>query len=536
MSRNGVLIFFTYIILAFIAYRSCFDILIPAENYSSLYLFEREGAAGIMSNIDQSAPYFVAYPVLYFLYQVFGINPSAWIVTALALHIFNAYLVFLVARQLMKLVLNEERIMIPFFAGLLFLISPYQTEEVLWALRWGFHSTLALAGILLTINHLAEPSRGKLFAIHLFFLLGIFSNELTLVCPLIYTVFFVLLRKLGRSPISIKSFLTHLILPQLIILSAYFLGCKLVMGHWFFHGGTLHEISQTTDYFKTLLKYFAKFILFYRYLSLDQLDELLRALSENRWIIVLSAALVFIAAIAMLWRFTKSNKEWGYFFIALLSCFIISLLPVLSLDSSFLNYIYPDRYGYLPSAFFYIFLALVAYSLSKKLTMPLLIGYSILCWIFLSQTISVWSATNDYCNSLTENYKPFQNFQRVYVLNVPTYYRGVAAFRSAFAETVYMKNNSPTENIRVISGCYQESDSDTVTAITFTGNSVSVSGPKKKTPYFSTSGGWARSYSTREYDVIFNPTGCAYTMVFKEKIPENSAFIYTSGGIWKKAG
>ncbi|MEK6614917.1 MAG: hypothetical protein AABZ32_02225 [Bacteroidota bacterium] len=540
MNKGIFFAFISYVALAFFAYRDCFTIFIPGDNYSLLYMFENNGAAAsIMTDAQKNAPYFVALPLLYFLYQLFGILPSCWMMIAITFHVLNSFLVLLIAKLLMKTFFPDRGIMVAFFPALLFLISPYQTEEVLWTainIRWLLHACVTLAGIYIFINYLVNPSSKKIIAIHFLFLLGLFSYEFTLICPLIYTVLFLLFRKLGASQLHPKKFFMQMILPQIFFISTYFLACKLLSGHWFWHAGTFEDIIQTSDYPKTFLKYFAKFFLFYRYLSIGQMDNLLRTLSANHWTTALSCFFVLAAIAIFFWKLIITKKEFGYFLSAVFACFIISLLPVLPLDSSFLSYIYPDRYGYLPSVFFYLFLTSSFFFLFKKIAAPVMVGYAILCWILLMKTIPVWNSANDYCNQLIQNYKPFLKYDKVYVLNVPTYYKGVAAFRSAFEASIFFKQDKyPVERINVISGCYQDFPADSLLSVRINGKLVEVKSISQKSPYFSTNGGWAKSYETEEYKVTFDSTGCSYSLLFKQEIPENSAFIYTSNGSWKKA-
>jgi hypothetical protein len=246
-------------------------------------------------------------------------------------------------------------------------------------------------------------------------------------------------------------------------------------------------------------------------------------------------SIAFIALAFIFWRIAKQNKETSSLLLALLVCFVVSLFPLLSLDSSFLKYIYPDRYGYLPSVFFYAFLSCITFLLLRKIAVPFLAGYSFLCWLLLMKTISVWTDTNDYCSRLIEDYKPFLKYDRVYVLDVPAYYNGVAAFRSAFRPTMFFKYDLPLDKIRFITGSYHDSPADTIHSIQISENKIEVRGAKRKTPYFSTNGGQAVSYKTEEYNVEFDSLRCAYALVFKEKIPANSAFIYARGNTWQKA-
>lgn len=536
--KINLLVLLVLFTLSFISYRNCFNIFIPADNYSLLYLFENNGTSAIMTHAQNGAPYFIAVPLLYFLYCIFGVSPLWWMVTAIAFHALNSFLIFLIAKALMKIFFPDAGSRVAFFSALLFLFSPYQTEEVLWTainIRWLFHASVTLAGIYFLASWLISPSKKKIIIIHFLFLLGIFSYEFTIVCPLLYLAFFVLFKKLRKTELSSKRYSILLFLPQLFFIFGYFLACKLSSGHWFWHAGVIEDITQTSDYTGTLLKYFAKFFLFYRYLPIGEIDAILKTFSVNRLGTLLLCFVVFAAITLFFWKLIKTKREFGFFLSAVFICFIISLLPVLPLDSSFLKYIYPDRYGYLPSAFFYIFLASTVFFLMRKIAVPVLAGYALLCWVLLLKTISVWNSANDYCNRLIENYKPFLKYDHVYVLNIPAYYKGIAAFRSAFPEEIFFKhNNSPAEKIRIISGSYVDSPDDSLISVSINGKTIKVKGVSKKTPYFSTDGGWAKSYDTEEYSVVYDLTGCSYSLLFKKEIPENSAFIYTSNDSWKK--
>lgn len=536
MTKERLFVLLAYFLLAFVAYRNCFDIFIPADNYSCLSLFETEGASGILKNARESAPYVITYPILYLLYQIFGIDPACWMITGILFHALFAYIVYLFAHRFMRLFHGNVNTAFTICSGLLFLISPYQTEVVLWTsvnIRLLFHACVTFLGLYLFLQYLSSSSRTQLFIIHLLFLFGVLSNEFTWICPLIYAVIFFAAMKLKKTSLKPRGFAFNFLVPQLFLISFYFMVSLLISGRWFWHAGSFSEALQTDDYLKTLLKYFLKFFLFYRYLPLGELEGLLRIFSQNKWLMFLSGSVILALAAIVFGRVIKKDPQTGYTLAAMFACMLISLVPVLPLDSSFLNQIYPDRYGYLASVFFYIFLVQAAYVVLKKFAPPFLIAYAVLCWILLARTIPVWIATNDHCNALVQNFRPFSRFENIYVLNVPAYYKGVAAFRSAFAETVFMKNNSPAQNIRVISGCYQESATDTVLSVLIEKNTVIVSGPDLDSPYFSTDAGWARSYETDEYNVFFDPGGCSYTLRFKHEIPANSTFIWTSGNKWK---
>lgn len=534
---KNFLVFSVFAAAAFIVYRNCFDVFIPADNYSLLYYFEQGFVTGFNENAKVAAPYFVAFPLLYFLYQLFDIFPAGWMITSIMIHTINAMLVFLIAKRWVHTFSSMPAATIAFFSGLIFLISPYQTEDVLWVtinIRWLFHALVTLAGFYFFLLHLSKPSLKTIIAVQILFLLGLFSHELTLICPLLFMVLYFLFWRTRKTSVMLKNFSLQIILPQLFFIGLYFLSCKIFSGHWLWHGGTVAEVSQHSDFALTLLKYFAKFFLFYRYISMEDTDSFLRSNISS----FITIGMFVLACIVLAFLFRKAikvNKETGYLLAVLFACFLISLLPVLSLDSSFLKYIYPDRYGYLPSVFFYVFLSCSVFFILRKAAVPFMAGYSILCWLLLIKTISAWTSTNEYCSKLIENFKSFSNYDRVYVLDVPAYYNGIAAFRSAFRPTMFFRCNIPLEKIRLLSGSYHDSAADSLQAINFSVDTIEVKGANRKTPYFSTNGGNATSYETAEYCITFDSTGWAYTLFFKEEIPANSVFIYACGNTWKKA-
>ena len=539
MSKEKFFVFIVFALFAFVAYRDCFHIIIPADNYSQAYWFKDGFISGCYTSFhEHTPPHLIWFPIFSCFYYWFGLNSVCWITLSMLLHVINAFIVYLIAKKIFQTLFSEKGSIVPIFSALIFLISPYQTEDVLWApisVRWLFNVLVIYLGVLIFIHHLDKPSLKKNISFAILFLLGIFSNEPALVLPGIYVVLFLLYKKLDKTSVSLKSFLTQTIVPHIVFIGFYFLVSKLWSGHWLWHDGTFTEMSQSYNYPKTVLKYFAKFFLFYRYFASADIDIFLRSVSLNKFLLLALFLLVASAALFLFWKLIKQKNEIGFFLFTVFACFIILLLPVLSIDSSFLKYIYPDRYGYPASAFFYLFFISSIYFLFRKISIPVSLICFGLCWLLLMKTIPVWISANDYCTRVIQNYKPSLKYNRVYVLSMPSYYNGIAAFRSAFKQNIfYAFNKSPVEKIEIISGYYKESFSDSLMSVKKNADTIIVCGAKKRTPFFSTGAGWAKSHETDEYKVDFDSTGCSYRLTFKKEIPQNSAFIYANGVTWKK--
>jgi hypothetical protein len=525
----------SFIIIALLAYRNCFDVFIPGDNYSLFYLFEKEGLTGGIKNLG---PYFVSLPVIFFLYKLLGLCTHCWISISIVLHILNAFILYLFTKQIANLFIKKQISQIAFFAGLLFLISPYQTEAILWnPTNLGFllATSFSMQCLFLLVRFFEYTKNILLYVFHITYLLAVYSWEISFILPGISIVLYLVYFFGNKTTLSLKNFILKIFLPQIAVVLSYLITTKLMFGDWLWHSGAFEPPFSIIYAIRNLLKYFAKFFLFYRYLDLHQMDVFAKIIFKNYYLCGLLFFIVSVLFLCFFKKLLKNNKPIGYLLFGLFLCFIISLLPVLFLDSSFLSYIYPDRYGYMPSVFFYLFFVFTLFYLLKKIATPLLIIYCCLCWILLRQTTTAWSSANNYCRQLIKNYKPFLKYDRVYILNVPSYYKGIAAFRSAFAETIYMKyEKSPVDRIRIISGCYEESSCDSLLSVSRKQDTINVIGPKKQTPHFSNNGGWANSYETHEYSVKYDLSICSYILSFNQKIPKNTAFIYSVNGIWKK--
>jgi len=534
--QNG-LVFLLFTAIAFFAYRNTFDIFIPSDNYYIFYLFDKYGLEGLKESFRITDIYLVSTNVLFFFFKLFGISSFCWIALSVAFHVFNSFLVYWVCSCVQKLFLSRHNKWFSFFSGLLFLISPYQTETVLWeptVFKLLVSAFFLLFASYFLFQYFISAKSFHLLWLHVFFLLAIFSYESSLFFPGICLLAFSFLWKKNKNIISFKSFLLKILFPQAGFIFIYFLLCKLWYGHWIWHGGEPLDITVSPFiYTGNFLKYLAKFSLLYRYLHLEYIDVLLRQYYANPFFVPL-LFLSLGAVSALIIYLTKKRKEsilLGFVFL----CFFVSLIPVLHLDSSFLKYIYPDRYGYLPSAFFYMFYSGCIFFVFRKFALPLLCSITILFWLLLAQTISVWNDVNDYCNRIIQNYQPFLKYDPVYVLNIPSYYKGIAAFRSDFPQTIYFHHDKTLiAKIHVIAGSYVETPADSLLSVRIKNDTIEVIGRQKKKPFFSYYGSWAYSYETDDYKVVFDSSGCSYFLQFKKKIPENSAFIYTSNGSWKK--
>lgn len=523
-------------IVSLIAFWEYFYIFIPADNAGQIYFFQQGNILCMENKNKNASPHFVSFPFMFLFFKLFGTNSVCWIGLSFFLHVINSFLVVVVSSKLLQLNLSERSLTISFFTGLIFLLSPYQSETVLWAptnIPVLLSTFLFLLAVHFLIKHLICNHITYLIVAHTAFLLSAFSYESSFVLPAVMILLFFLLKK--DVTITFQQFFGKITFPQIIVITIYLLTTKMVFGSWLWHGGEIDILKSFSEFAGNFLKYLLKFFFFFRYFIPNEIHSFLRNLYHNKQLVVLIFIMIITIFLLILYVSIRFQNKKVIFTAIVFACFSVSLVPVLGLDTSFVRYAYPDRYGYLPSLFFYFFLVVIPFFLLRKAALPIVVIYVGLCFVLLLQTNQKWKAANEYCKHLIEEIKNFSQHQRIYVLDAAAYYYGIPAFRSGFSYAVNLKYGWAIDKIKFIAGSYHDSPSDSIVSVTISQNTINVIGKQKITPYFSTDGGWAKSYETDEYRVAFNERGNSYTIYFKDEIPSNSAFIYALPVFWKKA-
>lgn len=525
---------------ALFAYRDALDVMVPTDSFSLLFTFKTFGVKGLLHNFYDVGLYPVSDSITFLLYKLFGINATGWIITSLFFHSINAFLVFLVSLRLYAPFLLNSRFLLSFVSALLFLLSPFQTEVVLWSPR-EINYLIAVMFVLLSCYYMINYSQGEkrihLVLFHLFFILAVLSFESSLSFPAIPVFYFLLQRFIHGNSVRIKTILMNVLLPQGIILFLYFLTCKVWLGDWILHYGSVTHLNFTISIVAgNIIKYLAKFFLFYRYLPDSRYEFLHNILhtdiqnDNTMWFLFFLAILVMGF---LFFRFFRNNKSNAAMLLFLFLAFLITLIPIINLDTSFLGAVISDRYGYLPSVFFYMFLSGLVYVLFKKIWILVSCGLIVICCICLSQTIPLWTTASNYSARLMKNFKPYLSEQNIFVLNMPDNCNWILTYRDGFSEAADFIYGSKPRHIEETAGFYMTSPEDSV-KVSYDGFSgiLVESAPHKQS--FLYNGKWAQSYKKEEYFVTFNPGLSAYTLMFNDGIPDDAIILYIAGDKWRK--
>ena len=367
--------------------------------------------------------------VLWCLYQTFGVHSKGWYVVFSSLHIINAWLIFRFGTELFAKFNLEKGKSAAGIAALFFAFCPYHTEPMTWRVNFVFLfvTTLVLLILRLYLRDSVRPRRKYFWQIQGLFALGLFTFELALTIPLLLSVF-LFFDNVFR--VSFKDFLRkyiRLFAPQTALTGVYFVLQKMMLDAWVGHyGAETHLNFDPTLIFGNLLKYTSKYLFFSRSFKIFNTETFYRAL-ENPWLWGSLLTLIFSTFAFMLCdkkKMTESRRV-GWL---LTACYFFALLPVLNIFFYHTLHIENDRYGYLASVFFFLFIVFILSKIPQYLAWAVVAVYLPLGIWLTHENTQRWAAADAVYRGLLEDFR-WQNAENIYVLTAPDNLEGAGMFR-----------------------------------------------------------------------------------------------------------
>ncbi|MBA2423448.1 MAG: hypothetical protein H0V61_09540 [Chitinophagales bacterium] len=474
--------------------------------------------------------------LFYSFYKLFHLQGFYWYVLFSGLHALNGWLLMLFFLRLFSKFNIPNGYPIAIIGTLLFLLSPYNAEVVVWKVCLHY---LLTASFLLLIFHCAiswfETSR-RIYLITSFicFFLAMFSFEWSIIIPVataLFAIFYNLSKPDNKAWLK-KSAL--LIAPQFLLLPLYFLLNNLMFGTTVGHYG--QEVHFSFDFYSSgsqYLKYFVKDLLFLRHFNHPTKMAVLDFFSRHE-VILVSFLIILFLLIAALIFYRKINPRIRLATLCLLM-FFIALTPVSNLYMSMLLLSENDRYGYFSSMFFFMMLIILIYSLPAIIRYAMIVGLLSISLILLIKTTVLWSEANNVYLGLINDFR-WYNSKEVYVLNIPDNYHGIWMFRII---------NEPSALPECLELIGDKKCDGTITDIAqynmmAPGAGVTVSSDSLKQIHvmFNQWGNWwwrnaigAGDYETEKYAVHFVDNG--YVLRMKE-LDAMDTFIYQVGDKWEE--
>lgn len=366
---------------------------------------------------------------LWIFYHTFGVHSYGWYFIFTTLHILNAWLLFKLGLQLFQKYKIKNAEPGAFAAALMFVICPYNVEPVVWRVNFVFlFITFLILYILRQYLFYTDSNQRKyLLRLQVAFIIGLFTFELALVTPILLSAF-IFFDSIYQK--TFKVFLQKygtIVLPQVGIIGIYFIIQKAMLGLWVGHyGAETHLKFDPTLIFGNLLKYTSKLLVFSRNIPHQTKDVIYKTL-ESPWVwgtFMLLIVAGFIYALKSR-KILQEKTRLAWIFAAF---YFIALLPILNIYFYHVLHIENDRYGYLPSVFFYLLIVLLMSNFPKWLSGTLIGVYLIFGLNFTLKNVDSWSKGDQVFRGLLEDYR-WGTTANVYVLTVPDNFEGAGMFR-----------------------------------------------------------------------------------------------------------
>ncbi len=455
------------------------------------------------------------------------------------LHALNAFLSYKLFSQLLRPVTSRHFQSASFFGSVAFLLSPYQTEAVVWTacVHYLVTTGLLLSSWLLMLKYFHNPRPIFVLPFYLLFLLSLFALEIALAFPLMLFIFMLFWPSAVFKTQSRARALAAFVLPLLFLTAVYFLLNKLLLGSWVGHyGASTHLNFSPALLASNFNKYVAKYLAFAQFFPYGTRRKIY-SLLENNWIALLSF-IFYLAAVLGFLSYQSKIRPDRKATIILFGLFALALSPVINLFFTDVILIEGDRMGYFASAFFYPCVILFLFSYLPKLKYILTASFILLNAYFLTSNTASWEQVAKVSSSLIEKFK-WQNASHVYILNIPDNYNVAYIFRSfdgysALSEHLLLRRNIDVRGkITEVVNYNMATPADSVKVVAETKQKIRLE--------FAQWGNWfwrngigATSYRNEDFQFTPDEWGHSYTLTFDSVPSEGTVFIYQCGDEWRE--
>lgn len=529
------LLFVTYLILTLLLYRHTARARFVYDFIDWYFTYQQMGAEGLLHSFNDPSLHHVYHLFFYGCVKLFDKHPWAWQVVFCAIHALNATLLFRFLEIWLRKGRFEHKLGVAFFASVLFLISPYQTEVVVWGAT--IHYLLIVTIILLQLNILigafliSNTLRATLSAI--LFATGLFTHEIIMVLPAVFLLFIIYSPKGVFNGISRLSLSVRYVLPQVVIVLIYFLLNRLLLGKWIGHyGAAAHLKFNFYQQVAQLLKYMLKYVVLAPFLP-NSYGNKLYGWTESS-LMIWSLVVIFLA-VAMGIHFKRNSNKWVFGWVLLIAA-IVMLFPVLNLYFPTWVNIQADRLGYVASTFIYSFICCLLYFVFNNKGQFILLFYGFVSVMCLRVNTQNWYCASTLQQQLEKDFPANPN-AHYYILNLPDNFNGAYMFRSLgkskLAASLKMKTNkNRSEDITEVYGYNLNTVSDSVIVNVVDSITLNVELSHWGNWFWKDCAG-ADNYENEELVTTLDEYKHSYKVTFKRK-SANDIYLYQAGKRWQR--
>ncbi|MBP7699178.1 MAG: hypothetical protein KA101_00930 [Saprospiraceae bacterium] len=473
---------------------------------------------------------------LYTFHSIFKDNGLGWYIIYCLFHAINTYLVFKVMGDALQLLNIPDSRHITALAALIFMVSPYHTEVLVWKVALAF--LLATCWFLLIFQSLIFfiKSQNKKYIFYLFgiYLLALFTSEYALFFPLLLMVYCLVYLTNTHDKITFVQIEKSVFIPMFFLVLTYFCLNKLIIGTWIGHyGAKTHLNFDILIIGANCIKFFLKQVFYLRYIA-EGSKQAIFTFCSNPWVVF--STMVFFFGLCYL-ALRKQSNIFFRLMMLLLTMFLLTIAPISNLFFYYFNYIETDRYNYFPSVFSSVLIAVAIFFLPQTLRTAGACLYIFVGGYLTYQTNIYWEESAKVYHSLIKNFD-WNDKDTIIVLNIPDNYYGANMFRksdkydSSLQYALEYQSGKPFNGkvydvlsynmVAPNNGCEVRIDNDSCLTI-----AVSQWGT-----WFWNNGIGASNYSNDLYKVEMGDFYYYFTL--KRPVSEKTVFLLQKGDCWEE--
>ena len=357
------------------------------------------------------------------LYKLLGTSQWLWHLVFVTMHAINGCLLFLFFSKLMDHAGIKNSSTIAAMGALLFCVSPYFSEVIVWEPSFHFLQGLMLIMLILLCAQVFITTANKVYAYAglVLYFLSLFSLEIFYITPWLVLSLCFFYNSFGK--VTTRTAILWSFVPMIALVAIRFLAYRLLYGDWVSRIGSGTIDMVTAESFGKPIKYLFHLLFMGRFLEQATRQDIY-SYCDSLSVIVLFygiCALVFFRILFSFQKMSGKAKTASLLFVWMMMALL--LLTPLWFQPDML--VWFDRYTYFAGAFFYMLVAVsVSFITVSYVSVGLVALFALLNMRYTIKVARLWGKSGHIVTSLLHNI-PDDRSKKMILLNLPQCMMGV---------------------------------------------------------------------------------------------------------------
>jgi hypothetical protein len=389
--------------------------------------FQKTGWSDFLNSYGMTSLYFLHDAFSNLMFSLIGKSNLIWYLFMLVFHSSAAYFFYRFCFVMLTNDKNKNSRWISLFSSILFLLSAYLVENIMWLAT--YHYAVTILYIMYTLCYIAVRN-GKLNGVQKIALMASYASMLTmheiiLIFPLAFLALMFYFRLHKETKIN-KWELLSLVFAFFFVDLIYFGLTKYLKGSYIPHYGEDHTtFNGIYSLGYTFYQYLAKYILFIHKYNFS-IREKIYDVDRNTIMICIG---VLSGLISGLIAYYKPDLRANKLPILIALFLLIFFIPISNMYFNWHFLYINDRLGYFFSPFLYFLFVYFLFKLDIKIAVGLCSIFLALNYIILRISIIEINESKYFTeNILTKSYVNYLD-KSPYILNLPFSYKGFYSLR-----------------------------------------------------------------------------------------------------------